>query len=939
MDPGRLRYSCKFPDCNNKFFCPIYRKGYINKHFFRFPKDNHLQQVWKNICKLPEETNGSSFYVCEDHFSTSDFVNIKRDRLIFKACPKVIFHQETVTLISDPVSSDLSSMVLTEHNYCLPDNHSNTGSTVGVNKFSMGEHDSGLTPLVDFNGSNRKSMCKILFSNVGNADDPTVHLSLLSGDNSFSNTEYLPPFDHSNDSNYSHLENYTTFNFLQDTEDFKHTKRKKDLSPRKEEMDKIHRNVCAKLSQLLSVLSKEHHKVSVLKHVYDSGCFQFIESNLNYLTKNYIKSQLENCTRKPSGRRHTLEETVFALSLYKRGPRLYSYLLNYFDFPSPSTLKHILSCIPFNPGLNDFILNQLKIAVAEMAEHDKFCCLLFDEMSLDSTLQYDQYNQQIYGYEDHGHLGRVNKRANYALIFMVRGIRRQWKQTVAYYFTSSSIIRTQNLKVLVPFIIKNLQDIGLKVLATVCDQSSTNQAALSQLSCENDNNPLPYTFRVNGEEVCIIYDIPHLLKSTRNALLRCGIEFERGKMAKFMYIRKAFELDRSTRSFYQLPYLKPEHFNSDETFHKNKVKIAARQLSHSMAACIETFVSTNQLPAEAIHTAEFVSIIDNLFDLFNSNNPVPVEGKRHKCAFSGKSLHFHFFSDVLIKLRSWKLFDITGKNVSNQYSFVNGWQSSIRSCIHISNKLIGKFQFMPMRSFNQDPLENLFGLIRQHGVFNTNPTCRQFVSALKTVVVNNLSSPSSHSDCEDDYCKNLCNLSTLIQKSFESVSNGGTLNDPLSSTQEENYLNTSEVEWEKTSLEDCFRAAYVAGYLLSKVTLPDCRQCTHNCFITDQSHLYTQEYENNLKLNCPSERLVQLCNYIHRIVYDYLDNKSHEILIEDKIKQMYKQALNSFVFCTEHNIHTKFIDKCIRLCIFKYVKEIKTMDNVSVNHIKKIKSY
>lgn len=930
MDPGRLRYSCKFPDCNNKFFSPVYRKGYINKHFFRFPKDNHLQQVWKHICELPEGTNGSSFYVCEDHFSTSDFVNSKRDRLIFKACPKVIFHQETVTLISDPVTSDwnnLSTIVLREHNYCF-------------------------TSLVDFNESNRdedilnsgddKSMCKISFSNLGNPDDPTVDLGLLSGDNSSSNTEYLPDFDRST-GNFSHLENSTTFNFLHDTEDFKPTKSfLQQVGIRKEEMDKIHRNVCAKLSQLSSVLSKEHCKVSVLKHLYDSGSFQFIESILNDLTKNYINSQLQNCTRKPSGKWHTLEDKVFALSLYKRGPRLYPYLLNYFDIPSPRTLKEILSCIPFNPGLNDCILNQLKIAVAEMAEHDKFCCLLFDEMSLDSTLQYDQYNQQIYGYEDLGHLGRVNKRANYALIFMVRGIRRQWKQTVAYYFTSSSIIRTQNLKVLVPFIIKTLQDIGLKVLATVCDQSSTNQAALSQLSCENVNNPLPYTFRVNGEEVCIIYDIPHLLKNTRNALLRCGIEFEPGKMAKFKYIRKAFELDRS-RSFFQLPYLKPEHFNLDETFYKKKVKIAARQLSHSMAACIETFVSTNQLPAEAIHTAEFASIIDNLFDLFNSNNPVPVEGKRHKCAFSDKSLHFHFFSDVLIKLRSWKLFDITGKNVSNQYSFVNGWQTSIRSCIHIWNKLIGKFQFMPMRSFNQDPLENLFGLIRQHGVCNTNPTCRQFVSALKTVVVNNLSSPSNDSDCEDDYCKNLCNLSTLIQKSFESASNGGnssyksfsftTLNDPLSSTQEENYLNTSEVEWEKTSLEDSFRAAYVAGYLLSKVTVADCRQCTHNCFITDQSHLYTQEYENDLKLNCASERLVQLCNYIHRIVYDYLDNKSHEILIEDKIKQLYKDTLNSFVFCTEHNIHTKFIDKCIRLCIFKYVKEIKTTDNVSVNHI------
>lgn len=122
------------------------------------------------------------------------------------------------------------------------------------------------------------------------------------------------------------------------------------------------------------------------------------------------------------------------------------------------------------------------------------------------------------------------------------------------------------------------------------------------------------------------------------------------------------------------------------------------------------------------------------------------------------------------------------------------------------------------------------------------------------------------------------------------------MNDSLSSTQEENYLNTSEVDWEKTSLEDSFGAAHVAGYLLPKVNVPiaDYRQCTNSCFLTDQSitpsHLYTQfkEYnDNNFKINYVSKRILQLCSYIHHIVYEYLDNKGHAILIEGKIKKFY----------------------------------------------------
>jgi hypothetical protein len=38
-------------------------------------------------------------------------------------------------------------------------------------------------------------------------------------------------------------------------------------------------------------------------------------------------------------------------------------------------------------------------------------------------------------------------------------------------------------------------------------------------------------------------------------------------------------------------------------------------------------------------------------------------------------------------------------------------------------------------------VENLFGQVRQHGVCNTHPTCHQFVAALKTVIINNFSSP------------------------------------------------------------------------------------------------------------------------------------------------------------------------------------------------------
>lgn len=129
-----------------------------------------------------------------------------------------------------------------------------------------------------------------------------------------------------------------------------------------------------------------------------------------------------------------LKIKVFALSMYKKSPKLYRYIREFFQLPSERTLKHVLSSIPFETGINSVLFEHLRDEVQKMYEPDRFCTLIFDEMSLSSGLYYQKHKQRIMGFEDLGHLRRTEKMANHALVFMVRGIRRSWKQ-VAYYIT------------------------------------------------------------------------------------------------------------------------------------------------------------------------------------------------------------------------------------------------------------------------------------------------------------------------------------------------------------------------------------------------------------------------------------------------------------------------------------------------------------------------
>lgn len=148
--------------------------------------------------------------------------------------------------------------------------------------------------------------------------------------------------------------------------------------------------------------------------------------------------------------------------------------------------------------------------------------------------------------------------------------------------------------------------------------------------CQGNKENLPVaSFAVNGQTLCVIYDVPHLLKNTRNCLLKSRIEFRPGKVAKFGYIEKAFNLDKEKRSYTQLPKLKRCRFNFKDTYLKMKVNVAAAQLSRSVAACMETWVSMGLLPAEAMYTAEFSEMMDNLFDSLNSSGMIIKIPSKH----------------------------------------------------------------------------------------------------------------------------------------------------------------------------------------------------------------------------------------------------------------------------------------------------------------------
>ena len=85
------------------------------------------------------------------------------------------------------------------------------------------------------------------------------------------------------------------------------------------------------------------------------------------------------------------------------------------------------------PGFHNRRLEDIKEKVSQFNEHDRLVAIVFNEMSIKKSLNYNERLDCVLGYEDLGNEERSEKIASYATVFMVRSIQGSWKQPIGYF--------------------------------------------------------------------------------------------------------------------------------------------------------------------------------------------------------------------------------------------------------------------------------------------------------------------------------------------------------------------------------------------------------------------------------------------------------------------------------------------------------------------------
>ncbi|XP_065653052.1 uncharacterized protein LOC136080364 [Hydra vulgaris] len=393
------------------------------------------------------------------------------------------------------------------------------------------------------------------------------------------------------------------------------------------------------------------------------------------------------------GKRWAVCDKVLALRILFHSPQTLNVLRTIFCVPSQTCLLLFLSCIfsDLQEGFSTRLFSLLKLRADAMNPHDRNFSLVMNKMSLKQHLEYDRNSDRVYGMKN-------GKPLNQALVIMVRGLANKWKQPIAYFYNNSTV-STADLAFLLSETISKVQETGLHIRCVVCDQGSTNIAALCLLGFSKNLTYFPNPS--NDKNIHVFFDPPHLVKSIRNNLRRHNIDFN-GEIVSWQHIQSLYNLDK-INSVRLVPKLTDRHLDPGPLL-SMKVKLATQVFSYQVASALYCYSNTNLLPLSVLPTARFVERMDTLFDILNSYKL--YADKPGRCALTLKGASISQLEELKHWIEKWNFC-----NVRSQASTSCHWGLSvtINSVLTFSRELFSEgFQFVCTSRFNQDCIENFF---------------------------------------------------------------------------------------------------------------------------------------------------------------------------------------------------------------------------------------
>ena len=424
--------------------------------------------------------------------------------------------------------------------------------------------------------------------------------------------------------------------------------------------------------------------------------------------------------------------------------------------PSERTLFDYTNYIQKGCGFQSDIITMLHNEIygsKKFEQHQTIVGLLHDEIRIKSDLVYNKHSGELIGFLDLGGIGndiqnmeesvkKENKPlARYVLVLMVRGVSSNIKFPLAH-FATNGVTSDQLFPILWEGVEILEVDLSLKVLFITSDGASPNRRFIRLHKVGGQAEVVYRADNIFASEDRYIYffsDAPHLIKTARNCVSNSYSHRKSRKMWKdgkdisWVHIVNLFK-DHCSGLYRRCPKLTKSHIDIT-AFSCMKVSYAAQVLSSTVANAIEMLYGD-----ETTETVMFIRHMNKFFDCLNTrsfNEAVKSRNDNVKPFSSADDPRLNYLlEDFLGYFSDWK------RSVDNRpgnftkgersgmqlsYQTIEGIEITVRSVVECVRYCLSEgMSFVLTNRFNQDPIEQHFGLQRFGGGCNNNPTLDKF---------------------------------------------------------------------------------------------------------------------------------------------------------------------------------------------------------------------
>lgn len=454
-----------------------------------------------------------------------------------------------------------------------------------------------------------------------------------------------------------------------------------------------------------------------------------------------------------------------------------------------------------------------------MDEFQRHGGLIIDEMKLAENFGVAPGTGKIDGFVDLGAFtSELDKSVpcDHGMIVMFQPLSGSWHQILGV-FASRGNVKAHLLSKIILEAVVLAEKAGLRVDYVTCDGASWNRAMWHQFGISGTAAAVTPSVQHPADDsrrLFFLSDFPHLVKCVINGFIKGGYKTPAGHV-DVRPIRAAYQLDKCATTLKAMPKITHVHLNPNN-FEKMKVNYAFHLFSAEVLRGL--FLYREQISKSCSYvreTEKFITFMQKLISVMTSRVPT--------AALRKNSEGVKVLQNALDYINRWEANTGPTKAGFLSRSTAEGLRVTIKGTLQLFEYLTERvgYKYLLTSRLSQDPIEKLFGIIRQFSGCNDHPTSSQFLTAVNCLSFYNLCKALDTGNCAGGALTSLVGVDAAANH-VDTLLDEGKL-DEASSVFEQSEL-SDHVYPKQTS--DARLTYYLAGYVArKKVMATKCREC------------------------------------------------------------------------------------------------------------------